>query len=125
MDPCIATGAAAALDLAGAGSVDQIDNAALRERVKDNVERTDQGAHRKIEVADCGLLDVRVSPDHGPGARNCQKWLVSAGFWSSAPAVPWQVPAFRLIPRTPRPGGMRLYEVQVFPLWECEALVTD
>jgi hypothetical protein len=47
MDPCIATGAAAALDLAGAGSVHQIDNAALRERVKDNVERTDQGAHRK------------------------------------------------------------------------------
>jgi hypothetical protein len=43
MGPCIAMGAAAAhaLDLAGAGSVHQIDNAALRERVKDNVERTD------------------------------------------------------------------------------------
>ena len=43
MGPCIAMGAAAAhaLDLAGSGSVHQIDNAALRERIKDNVERTD------------------------------------------------------------------------------------
>jgi hypothetical protein len=43
MGPCIAMGAAAAhaLDLAGSGSVHQIDAAALRERVKDNVERTD------------------------------------------------------------------------------------
>ncbi len=43
MGPCIAMGAAAAhaLDLAGAGSVHQIDNAALRARVKDNVERMD------------------------------------------------------------------------------------
>jgi hypothetical protein len=43
MGPCIAMGAAAAhaLDLAGAGSVHQIDNAALRSRVKDNVERID------------------------------------------------------------------------------------
>jgi len=43
MGPCIAMGAAAAhaLDLAGAGSVHQIDNVALHERVKDNVERTD------------------------------------------------------------------------------------
>jgi flavin-dependent dehydrogenase len=43
MGPCIAMGAAAAhaLDLAGSGSVHQIDTAALRERVKDNVERTD------------------------------------------------------------------------------------
>ena len=43
MGPCIAMGAAAAhaLDLAGAGSVHQIDNAALRERVTDNVERVD------------------------------------------------------------------------------------
>jgi flavin-dependent dehydrogenase len=43
MGPCIAMGAAAAhaLDLAGSGSVHQIDNAALRARVKDNVERTD------------------------------------------------------------------------------------
>ena len=43
MGPCIAMGAAAAhaLDLAGAGSVHQIDNAALRERVRDNVERRD------------------------------------------------------------------------------------
>jgi flavin-dependent dehydrogenase len=42
MGPCIAMGAAAAhaLDLAGAGSVHQIDTAALRARVKDNVERT-------------------------------------------------------------------------------------
>jgi ribulose 1,5-bisphosphate synthetase/thiazole synthase len=43
MGPCIAMGAAAAhaLDLAGSGSVHQIDTAALRERVKDNVERTE------------------------------------------------------------------------------------
>jgi hypothetical protein len=43
MGPCIAMGAAAAhaLDLAGAGSVHQIDGAALRGRVKDNVERGD------------------------------------------------------------------------------------
>jgi FAD dependent oxidoreductase len=43
MGPCIAMGAAAAhaLDLAGAGSVHQIDNEALRERLKDNLERTD------------------------------------------------------------------------------------
>jgi len=43
MGPCIAMGAAAAhaLDLAGSGSVHQIDNAALRARVKDNVERRD------------------------------------------------------------------------------------
>ena len=43
MGPCIAMGAAAAhaLDLAGSGSVHQIDAAALRERVKDNVERVD------------------------------------------------------------------------------------
>jgi flavin-dependent dehydrogenase len=43
MGPCIAMGAAAAhaLDLAGAGSVHQIDAAALRERVRDNVERRD------------------------------------------------------------------------------------
>jgi hypothetical protein len=43
MGPCIAMGTAAAhaLDLAGAGSVHQIDPGALRERVRDNVERTD------------------------------------------------------------------------------------
>ncbi len=43
MGPCIAMGAAAAhaLDLAGSGSVRQIDVAALRQRVRDNVERTD------------------------------------------------------------------------------------
>jgi len=43
MGPCIAMGAAAAhaLDLAGSGSVHQIDAAALRERVRDNVERVD------------------------------------------------------------------------------------
>lgn len=42
MGPCIAMGAAAAhaLDLAGAGSVHQIDAAALRKRIYDNVERT-------------------------------------------------------------------------------------
>jgi flavin-dependent dehydrogenase len=43
MGPCIAMGAAAAhaLDLAGHGSVQQIDIAALRQRVRDNVERVD------------------------------------------------------------------------------------
>jgi hypothetical protein len=43
MGPCIAMGAAAAhaLDLAGSGSVAQIDIAALRSRVRDNVERVD------------------------------------------------------------------------------------
>ncbi|MBM3554321.1 MAG: FAD-dependent oxidoreductase [Alphaproteobacteria bacterium] len=43
MGPCIATGAAAAhaLDLAGTGSVDQIDIAALKTRLRDNLERTD------------------------------------------------------------------------------------
>lgn len=43
MGPCIAMGAAAAhaLDLAGHGSVQQIDIAALRKRVRDNVERVD------------------------------------------------------------------------------------
>jgi hypothetical protein len=41
MGPCIAMGAAAAhaLDLAGSGSVHQIDNAALQERLKDNLTR--------------------------------------------------------------------------------------
>ena len=41
MGPCIAMGAAAAhaLDLAGSGSVHQIDTAALRRRLHDNVER--------------------------------------------------------------------------------------
>lgn len=43
MGPCIAMGTAAAhaLDLAGSGSVRQIDIAALRRRVADNVERVD------------------------------------------------------------------------------------
>jgi len=43
MGPCIAMGAAAAhaLDLAGHGSVQQIDVAALRKRVRDNVDRAD------------------------------------------------------------------------------------
>ena len=43
MGPCIAMGAAAAhaLDLAGSGSVHQIDNVALQTRLYDNVERTD------------------------------------------------------------------------------------
>ena len=43
MGPCIAMGAAAAhaLDIAGSGSVQQIDIAALRKRVRDNVERMD------------------------------------------------------------------------------------
>ena len=43
MGPCIAMGAAAAhaLDLAGSGSVHQIDIAALQKRVSDNIDRTD------------------------------------------------------------------------------------
>jgi len=43
MGPCIAMGAAAAhaLDLAGNGSVAQIDMASLRDRVRDNIERSD------------------------------------------------------------------------------------
>jgi glycine/D-amino acid oxidase-like deaminating enzyme len=43
MGPCIATGAAAAhaLDLAGAGSVDQIDISALQRRISDNLDRRD------------------------------------------------------------------------------------
>jgi hypothetical protein len=45
MGPCIATGAAAAhaLDLAGAGALDQIDLAALKTRLRDNLERRDPG----------------------------------------------------------------------------------
>jgi 2-polyprenyl-6-methoxyphenol hydroxylase-like FAD-dependent oxidoreductase len=48
MGPCIAMGAAAAhaLDLAGAGSVHQIDIAALQTRLSDNLERTDRTPHR-------------------------------------------------------------------------------
>jgi hypothetical protein len=43
MGPCIAMGAAAAqaLDLAGAGSVRQVDIAALQARLADNLERRD------------------------------------------------------------------------------------
>jgi len=43
MGPCIATGAAAAhaLDLAGAGSVNQIDTTALQQRLSDNLDRRD------------------------------------------------------------------------------------
>ncbi|MBL8673645.1 MAG: FAD-dependent oxidoreductase, partial [Rhodospirillales bacterium] len=43
MGPCIATGAAAAhaLDLAGAGSVAQVDIAALQTRLRDNLDRRD------------------------------------------------------------------------------------
>jgi hypothetical protein len=43
MGPCMAEGmgAAHALDLAGTGSVRQIDMAALRDRVQENVERRD------------------------------------------------------------------------------------
>lgn len=43
MGPCVAMGAAAAqaLDLAGAGSVTQIDIAALQQRLQDNLERRD------------------------------------------------------------------------------------
>jgi hypothetical protein len=43
MGPCIATGAAAAhaLDLAGAGSIQQIDMKALQARLYDNLERCD------------------------------------------------------------------------------------
>ncbi len=44
MGPCMAMGAAAAhaLDLAGAGSVHQLDLAALRARIAPNLERRDQ-----------------------------------------------------------------------------------
>jgi hypothetical protein len=44
MGPCIAMGAAAAqaLDLAGAGSVRQIDIRALQKRLADNLERCDR-----------------------------------------------------------------------------------
>jgi hypothetical protein len=38
--------AAHALDLAGAGSVHQIDIAALQTRLSDNLERTDRTPHR-------------------------------------------------------------------------------
>jgi flavin-dependent dehydrogenase len=43
MGPCIAMGAAAAhlLDLAGSGSIHQIDGAALQQRLRDNLERVD------------------------------------------------------------------------------------
>jgi hypothetical protein len=43
MGPCIAMGAAAAhaLDLAGAGSVHQIDMRALKERLRRNLAETD------------------------------------------------------------------------------------
>ena len=43
MGPCMAMGAAAAhaLDLAGSGSVHQIDMDALKKRLYDNLERTD------------------------------------------------------------------------------------
>jgi hypothetical protein len=45
MGPCIAMGAAAAhaLDLAGTGSVHQIDMSELRHRLRDNLERADSG----------------------------------------------------------------------------------
>ncbi len=48
MGPCIAMGAAAAhaLDLAGSGSVHQIDIKMLQQRVKDNLERSDRTPHR-------------------------------------------------------------------------------
>ena len=41
MGPCIAMGMAAAnaLDLAGSGSIHELDAAALRDRVRDNVEK--------------------------------------------------------------------------------------
>jgi len=43
MGPCMAMGAAAAhaLDIAGSGSVHQIDITALQKRVADNIDRTD------------------------------------------------------------------------------------
>jgi len=46
MGPCIAMGAAAAhaLDLAGAGSVHQLDLGKLQRRLRDNLERTDEQA---------------------------------------------------------------------------------
>lgn len=54
MGPCIAMGAAAAhaLDLAGTGSVHQIDLGALRERLHDNVDRVDpiEGRDRNLDI---------------------------------------------------------------------------
>ena len=52
MGPCIAMGAAAAhaLDLAGSGSVHQIDIAAMKKRVHDNLERNDP--QKKAELTD-------------------------------------------------------------------------
>ena len=46
MGPCIAMGAAAAhaLDLAGSGSVHQIDKVALEKRLYDNITRVDRTA---------------------------------------------------------------------------------
>src|SRR4029077_6823624 len=60
MGPCIAMGAAAAhaLDLAGSGSVHQIDAAGLRERVKDNVERTEAERRSRRSIASSNALAV-------------------------------------------------------------------
>ena len=53
MGPCIAMGAAAAhaLDIAGAGSVHQIDLKALKKRVHDNIERKD-GQEKRAMTAE-------------------------------------------------------------------------
>jgi FAD dependent oxidoreductase len=54
MGPCIAMGAAAAnaLDLAGSGSVHQIDTAALRTRLHDNLERNDSQTRSEASAED-------------------------------------------------------------------------
>src|SRR6266851_5715721 len=67
MDPCSATGAAAALDLAGAGSVHQIDNAALRERVKDK--RGADGPGRAQEKSRLLIAACSMSAFHPITAR--------------------------------------------------------
>jgi len=54
MGPCIAMGAAAAnaLDLAGSGSVHQIDLKALKKRLHDNLERNDPQEKREMSAED-------------------------------------------------------------------------
>jgi hypothetical protein len=59
MGPCIAMGAAAAqaLDLAGSGSVHQIDLKALKKRVHDNIERADKQEKRAMTEEDKRHMD--------------------------------------------------------------------
>jgi len=66
MGPCIAMGAAAAhaLDLAGSGSVHQIDTAALRRRLHDNLERNDPQPRSAL-----GVEESRHAQDRRQTAR--------------------------------------------------------